>query len=214
MTVALGSISNPDLRALLNQLRQEIFTTFNCHQIGTVQSFDPDRQTAEVSISFLRVVPNLEVSPPTYKTIPYPLLVDVPVFVNSGGSGRLTFPVTAGDPCLVCFNDRDIDSWFETDNTAIPNTGRTHDLSDGLAFVGFRSLANALADFDMDNAVLAFAGGKILVADKLQLVSQLTTMTTVMGKLYDALVALNGKTGPSAVTQITDFQTEYQKLFQ
>lgn len=209
-----SSLSTPDLRALLNLLKTEVFTTFNCHQLGTIQSFDATKQTASVSINVLRQVPNLEVNPPEYKTIAYPLLVDVPVFINSGGTGRLTFPVAAGDTCLVLFNDRDIDTWFSTGNVAAPNTQRTHDLSDGLALVGFRSLANALTDFDTNNAVFGYKGGKVMVADKLNLVNAVTSLTEVMGKLHTALVALNGKTGPSAATQITDFQNAYQDLLQ
>lgn len=214
MSTALASIPVPNLRALLNQIRTEIFTTFNCHQLGTIQSFNPGNQTAEVSINVLRQVPNLEVNPPQYKTIAYPLLVDVPVFINSGGTGRLTFPIQPGDTCLVLFNDRDIDNWFESGNTVAPNTTRAHDLSDGLALVGFRSLANAFSDFDTDNAVFGYKGGKVLVADKLGLVGALTDLTTVMTKLHAALAALDAKTGPSAAVQIASFQTEYQNLLQ
>lgn len=212
--LALAPLPIPDLRALLMGAIEEAMLTFNCHQIGTVQSFDSAKQTVTVTINVLRQVPDLSVQPPVYKSQPYPLLLDVPVFINSGGSGHLTFPITAGDTCLVLFNDRDIDNWFSTGNTTAPNTGRAHDLSDGLALVGFRSVANALASFDTNNAVLAYKNGKVLVADKLQLLNALTNMTTVLDKLKDALTALDAKTGPSAATQITTFQTEYQKLFQ
>lgn len=210
----LAQLPIPDLRALLTGAMQEAMRSFNCHQIGTVQSFDSAKQTATVTINVLRQVPDLSVQPPVYKAQPYPVLLDVPVFINSGGSGHLTFPITAGDTCLVLFNDRDMDNWFATGNTTTPNTGRVHDLSDGLALVGFRSIANALADFDTSNAVLAYKNGKVLVADKLQLLNNQTTLTQVMSKLLDALTALNGKTGPSAAAQITAFQTEYQKLLQ
>lgn len=214
MSAALSSLPIPDLRTLMLGIMQETAYNFNCHQIGTVQSFDPVKQTATVTINVLRQVPDLSVQPPAYKTQTYPILLDVPVFINSGGSGYLTFPVAAGDTCLVLFNDRDMDNWFATGNTTAPNTGRAHDLSDGLALVGFRSLANVLANFDSNNAVLAFGGGKVLVADKLQLENALTTLTGVMDKLHEALTALNGKTGPTAAVQITAFQEEYQKLLQ
>lgn len=210
---AYSSFPIPDLRAVLMQLKDEVFTTFNCHQLGTIESFDPAKQTASVSINVLRSVPNLDVNPPVYKTISYPLLVDVPVFINSGGSGYLTFPIAKGDTCLVLFNDRDIDSWFSTGVVAEPNSSRLHDLSDGLALVGFRSLANVLESFDTENAVVAYDGGKVRVGSKIDILNALTTMTVVLGKLHTALVALNGKTGPTAATQIADFQTEYLKLF-
>lgn len=213
-TQALGSVTNPDMRALLTQLKQEIFLTFNCHQLGTIQTFNAVTQTATVTLNFLRSVPDLNQQPAVYRTVQYPVLADVPVFVPRGGTGRLTFPIQPGDTCLVLFNDRDFDTWFATGNVAAPNSTRAHDLSDGLALVGFSSLANALPNYDTANAVLQFAGGKIKVANKLDLAGQLTTMTNVMGKLYDALNALNGKTGPSAAAQITAFQTEYLNLLQ
>ncbi len=214
-TPAQGPISLPDLRALLGQLKTDIFTTFNCHQLGTIQSFNASKQTATVSVNLLRMVPDLNVTPTVYRNISYPLLVDVPVFINSGGSGYLTLPIAAGDTCLVLFNDRDIDTWFSTGSIAEPNSQRCHDLSDGLALVGFRSLANALQGFDTDNAVLAFEGGKIKVADKLDFVGQLSTMRAVMGTIYAALIDLNTKkTGASAITTINAFQTEYNNLLQ
>jgi hypothetical protein len=210
----LAPLQVPDLRSLLDQIRQEVFYSFNCHQLATVQSLDPAKQTVTATINLLRQVPDLTQDPPVYKTLPYPLLVDVPMFVYSGGKGSLTMPVAPGDTCLILFNDRDIDTWFATGNTAAPNSQRAHNLSDGLALVGFRSLANVLGAIDQSNVVLAYDQGKIKVANKIAIIGQLATMTSVMDKIYAALVALNGKTGPSAATQITAMQTEYTNLLQ
>lgn len=41
------------------------------------------------------------------KTLPYPELSSVPLVVMSGGKGRITFPVKAGDTVLVLFSERD-----------------------------------------------------------------------------------------------------------
>lgn len=150
-------VQAPDLRALLNAHKQEILANFNCHQIGTIESFDATKQTAEVSLSVLRVVYNrpqtdnegLQLQP---VVIAYPLLVDVPVFVLSGGNARVTLPIAKGDTCLVLFNDRDMDAWFTTGTTLIPNSPRLHSLSDGLALVGFRSAANRIANYNATDA--------------------------------------------------------------
>ena len=214
MNTPQSSIPSPDLPTTLRWLKEQIFTTFNCHQVGQVVAFSPSDQTVTVQISLLRMVPDTTIQPPAYKTIAYPLLAKVPVFIDSGGSGYLTFPIAAGDTCLVLFNDRDLDLWWSTGNTVAPNSQRCHDLSDGLALVGFRNLANALGSFDSSNAVLAYNGGKVLVSSKVQLLNASTTLTNVMSKLLAALTALNGKTGPDASAQITAFQTEYQNLLQ
>ena len=45
-----------------------------------------------------------------------------------------------GDECLVVFADRCINSWWYQGGVQPPEEIRFHDLSDGFAFVGFRSL--------------------------------------------------------------------------
>ncbi|MGN5479533.1 Gp138 family membrane-puncturing spike protein [Cupriavidus basilensis] len=74
-----------------------------------------------------------------------PLLVDCPVYFPSGGSCTLTFPVAAGDRCLVVFASRCIDAWWQSGGVQEQAEVRTHDLSDGFAFVGFRSKPRALS---------------------------------------------------------------------
>lgn len=71
-----------------------------------------------------------------------PLLLDViPVQLCSGGF-YVNLPMKAGDECLVIFADNCIDGWWQ--NGGINNQAemRRHDLSDGFAIVGVRSLPN------------------------------------------------------------------------
>ena len=58
----------------------------------------------------------------------------------------VSFDIQEGDACLVIFADRDIDSWFETGEAEVPPSGRMHSLSDGFAFVGFRTRRNVDED--------------------------------------------------------------------
>jgi hypothetical protein len=96
--------------------------------------------------------------------VDYPVLTDVPVFILSGGGFAVTFPVAAGDTCLVCFNDRDLDSWFQSNSAVPPNSARMHSLSDGLALVGFRSLANPVTTFSTTEAALRNSAGNAKLA--------------------------------------------------
>ena len=97
-------------------LKKEIFSSLHCALPGTVESFDPEKLTAVIR----PVVEGL------------PLLYDVPVFMP------VPFEVSSGDGCLVIFADRDIDAWPEGGNEK--PSGRMHSLSDGFAFVGFKTM--------------------------------------------------------------------------
>lgn len=137
----IASPTPPDLRALLTAFKAEVFADLNCHQVGQIVSFNAALQTAVVQLSLQRSVNG--------GLVAYPLLTDCPVLVLNGGGASLTFPIAAGDPCFVLFNDTDIDKWFTTGNVVAPNTGRTHSLSDGLVIVGARNLSNRIPDYSM-----------------------------------------------------------------
>ena len=102
-------------------LKQDFFSSLHCALPGKVVSFDAERQTAEIR--------------PAVKagSLTYPVLPDVPVFMP------VPFEVNPGDACLVVFADIDIDAWFETGEAAEPRSARKHSLSDGFAFVGWRT---------------------------------------------------------------------------
>ena len=123
--------------AEMQALKQEIFESLHCALPGTVVSFDEDTQTAVIQPAVRHRLASsraersgAEGSP---SSVSLPLLRDVPVFMP------VPFEVNPGDACLVVFADRDIDAWFETGEAEVPPSGRMHSLSDGFAFVGFRT---------------------------------------------------------------------------
>jgi hypothetical protein len=140
------------LADLLNLLKREIALEMNCHHLGTVQTFDEDTQTASVTINYQRTVFQTDPTTRTTRAVlfDYPVLQDVPVQFLFGGAGGLTVPVLKGDPCLVLFNDRDMDNWFEGALTGPVATPRTHHLSDGLVVVGFRNRQIPIENFNPD----------------------------------------------------------------
>jgi hypothetical protein len=197
-TAPLSSIAAPDMRLVLDTWMNNSALKLNCHRIGTIVSFDSTKQTASVQIASLAVFGD--------KTVPYPVLTQCPVFVPSGGNGCLTMPVSPGDSCLVLFNDRDIDNWYESGAVTAPNTARTHDLSDGLVIVGFRHQANPIPDYSVDvelrnnTAIVGLEdNGKISIRN------QDTTLKNVMTTLITALNKLDQKSpSGSASVQIND----------
>lgn len=210
----ISTVYDPNLKSLLDQVKRDVLTTINCSQVGEIVVFDAAKQTAQIQLKIMRLVADRTAQPVVYIPKICPLLIDCPVMVLSGGSGRITFPILPGDTCLVVFNDRDIDNWFKTGATLPPNSTRLHDLSDGLAIVGFRTQANAISGYNTTDAELRFAGGALKVNNKIALDGADAGLKSTLQKIIDALTALNGKTGPSAVTQINAAQTEANNFLQ
>jgi|WetSurMetagenome_2_1015567.scaffolds.fasta_scaffold58831_1 hypothetical protein len=115
---------------------------------GVIDSYDPTTQTCVVNVP---VQIMMKLGNDTPQPVSIPPLLDVPVFFPGGGGFTLTFPVVKGDECLVVFASRCIDAWWQSGATgATPTSGvppffRMHDLSDGFAFIGFRSQPRMLS---------------------------------------------------------------------
>ena len=125
----------------LQALKQEIFESLHCALPGTVVSFDAETQTAVIRLGVMRErrgqsSRSWDGTSRARPLVPFPLLRDVPVFMP------VPFEIHEGDVCLVIFADRDIDAWFESGEPEVPPSGRMHSLSDGFAFVGFRTRGN------------------------------------------------------------------------
>jgi hypothetical protein len=72
-----------------------------------------------------------------------PVLLDCPVLWQGGGGVTLTFPIAAGDECLVILASRCIDAWYAKGGVQDAPELRMHNLSDGFALVGVRSAPRA-----------------------------------------------------------------------
>lgn len=153
------TINRPDLVTVLDNLKRDIFFEMNCVNIGIVQEFDETNQTAKVRLALKRVE---SVAPDGTQTLKErPILLQCPVHILSGGDGYITFPISAGDECIVLFNDREIDNWWNTGEVSAPSTSRFHDASDALVIVGVRSLQKAIADYFVSGIRLQQAASKI-----------------------------------------------------
>ncbi len=136
LNAQLGSKEQADA-----QLAQAIMSAMRVSIPGIIQSFDPDAVTAVVQPAIKgseRDESGAEVS------VNLPLLVDVPVVFPRGGGCTLTFPVKAGDECLVIFADRCIDFWWQSGGIQEPVDERMHDLSDAFCIVGPQSQAKKI----------------------------------------------------------------------
>ena len=103
---------------------------------GIIQLFDSGKLTCTVQPAISGSQRNQD---GTSGQIKMPLLLDCPVVFPGGGGVTLTFPLTAGDECLVVFASRCIDSWWQLGGVQGQAEIRMHDLSDGFVIPGPRS---------------------------------------------------------------------------
>lgn len=108
---------------------------------GIIQSFDP----VTVTCTVLPAIKGSDASMTGTESADLPLLVDVPVVFPRGGGVTLTFPVKAGDECLLIFSDRCIDFWWQSGGVQEPVDSRQHDLSDAFAIIGPQSQAKKIS---------------------------------------------------------------------
>ncbi|HIG1568722.1 Gp138 family membrane-puncturing spike protein [Klebsiella pneumoniae] len=127
---------------------------------GIIQSFDPDAVTAVVQPAIRYIERDNDGNKLTND---YPLLVDVPVVFPRGGGCTLTFPVKAGDECLVIFADRCIDFWWQSGGIQEPVDERMHDLSDAFCIVGPQSQAKKIGGISTTAAQLRTDDGSAII---------------------------------------------------
>ena len=157
MSKALQYGQQMTLTSLLDLHRSGTKRQINCHQVGEIVSFDPNTQTAEVQIKMTYLI-NGEIRE-------YPLLIDCPCIILAGGDGALTMPISAGDSCLVLFNDRDMDNWYSGGQTMPPRTDRMHDFADAIALVGLRNKQNKISGYLANGVELKHGKSTIKLRD-------------------------------------------------
>lgn len=77
---------------------------------GIIQKFDAGALTCEVQPAIKGRITQEDGS---IQLVNMPLLLDCPVVFPHGGGCSLTFPIKAGDECLVVFASRGIDYWWQ-----------------------------------------------------------------------------------------------------
>jgi hypothetical protein len=93
-----------------------------------------------------------------------PQLSNVAVALPRAGGFSLTFPIAAGDECLVVFADMCYDAWWQSGGTANNQAERRrHDLTDGIAIFGIWSQQRLLADYSTDSVQLRSDDGTTVV---------------------------------------------------
>lgn len=127
-----------------NMLKNNIFSTLNCHNIGRITEFDPDTQLCTVELLQIK-----QYNARTFKPVP---ITNVPLIILGTKNANITFPDPVGTICLLIFMDRNIDSFMETEESYTPSTTRMHDFTDCIALCTFKTLVNPVKNYD-ENAI-------------------------------------------------------------
>ena len=143
--------------------------------------------------------------------VPLPEIPGIPVYEVRAGAARISVPVKKGDKVTLIFSSRALDDWKRSGARAVPPSGRTHALSDAVAFPGLYAQNEALPL--TDDLLIEFGAAKIkLVQDELieMKVTNGTLAVNKQGKFKitngttDVLVQLSEALGRN-ITAIDEF---------
>lgn len=95
--------------------------------------------------------------------VPLPLLIKCPLMNPAGGGFTVSFPIKPGDEVLVVFASRCIDAWWQSGGVQKQLELRMHNLSDGFAVPGGRSVGNVPPNLHPDNVQLRNDAGTTFV---------------------------------------------------
>lgn len=190
--------TEPSLKDLLDVAKRDIFLSLNCCHVATIQSYNATLQTATAQVAYKKTYYERNALTGTYDPVlvDYPLLADCPVIFPGGGGFALTFPVAAGDECLVLFNDRDINNWFAGNQGAEVDSPRAHAFADGFILVGPRSKPNVLTGVNGSGAELRTKDGTVKVsvgASKVTITNSAGSLGSILGNLMSQLSSLTSQ---------------------
>ena len=116
---------------------------------GIVLSYNAAQGTVSVqpSIQSLITAPD---GTSTYQDVAP--LTNIPVVFMGGGAFVATFPIQAGDEALIILADRCIDAWWQSGGVQGQAEPRMHDIHDGFALIGPRSLARSIPNLSTTTA--------------------------------------------------------------
>ncbi|EOX9201030.1 Gp138 family membrane-puncturing spike protein [Yersinia enterocolitica] len=132
-----SSVLTGDLSQVLKVASDTLSASLRVAIPGIVQSFDADSVTCDIQIGIKGESGG--------ESTNLSVLTSVPVVFPRGGGVTMTFPIKAGDECLLVFGDRCIDFWHQSGDIQETVDERQHDLSDAFAIIGPQSQANKIS---------------------------------------------------------------------
>lgn len=219
----------------IQELSQDtIMARLNCHNIGRILEFDKETQTCSIELMQIKQFGDRLLTPAP--------ITNVPLIILGSDTAHITFPDPTGTICLLLFMDRNIDTFLETGEQYVPETGRMHDFTDCIALATFKTLVNPIQNYD-DKAITLYyeeivgevknyssikitpagiilnnsLGGEISVTDKIDIKNNVQSLTALMDSFLTACENIkvdpnSGVLTPESKQQFTDLKTQFKEL--
>ena len=84
-----------DLAQMLRQIKLNVASNLNCHNVGKVIEFDKTTQTCTVEI--------MQLSQYNGETFPLAPITQVPLVIYGAGNGHITLPDPVGTYCVLLY---------------------------------------------------------------------------------------------------------------
>lgn len=188
-----NAITNtPNWPQILEGMHQKTGYELNCMRIGIVQTWHPEELTVDVQIANKKTI---QVNQDGTKTVSdfAPIRAKV-VYCNP----FQTYPIKAGDECVLLFADREIESWFINGESNPESYPRMHEMTDAVALFGIRSLPKMITVLT-DCLHLFYGNSSIQIEDqKITLNAtdiHINGVLTINGKPYLSHQHSNGNEG-------------------
>ena len=187
MTDNFNNFTNqPVLLTVLKMFEHQIFAKLNCMRIGIIDEI-LDNNEVRCSITNKKLMSTNTDGTSVWKDYP-PIFAKV--YYMGSGDNHISYPLTVSTPCLLLFNDREFDSYFQTGQVSTLNDLRMHSLSDCICIPLF---------IPTDNQALTIKGGTInMNATTINIEATTINITGelwINGQKYVAHVHSNGNQG-------------------
>lgn len=149
----------PTLENLLEMHREVTLDGVRICSVGTIVDYNAATQSASVQPLIQHGTMN-EDSERVAETLP--VLHDIMVKFSGNSRGRITYPVAAGDPCVIWWSASSLSRYLASgaqSGPIDPGDDRRHDISDAVCEVGGHDFAHVPTDAPTNSVCVHLSGG-------------------------------------------------------
>jgi hypothetical protein len=196
----VSSERNPSLAAVIRVGIDRRLADIRTAVVGVVESY----AEGKADVQILRPDP-VENQDGTLSYLRGPVVRNVPIAMPGVSTKRMriTLPVSAGDFVTLVFSDRELSQWLQTGREVEPESPRTFDVSDAIAFLGPQPFTQSWTD-DADVITIGSdSGAEEFVATAQRVLTELNKLKSAFDGHTHVAGALVAPSGGGPVTGAT-----------